>query len=221
MKNNLLITDTETGGYDETKNPITQITMEVLDPNTFQTLHYFETFVKPYNNLTITPEALTASRVTMQQINNGIDVKLLMKGIFEVFKKANKSGKASTNPYFVGHNFGFDMRFLKYLFVYMKQDLFQWVQEVPFDTLAMMKLQEGDTLKASENQKYTLIACCERMGITLKNAHGSGADVAATKQLFTKLVNQQRNGSNQDVSATNVRATNRESTARNNYFFEF
>lgn len=221
MKNALIVCDTETGGYDEQKNPITQITMEVLDANTFQTLHFFETFVKPYNNLAISPAALTASRVTMQQITAGMDVKLLLKNIFEVFKKANKSGKDSTKPYFVGHNFGFDMRFLKYLFTYMKQDLFQYVQEVPFDTLAMMKLQEGNTLKASENQKYTLTACCERMGITLRGAHGSSADVEATKKLFTKLVNQQRNGSLESVSDPKLGTQKRVNTARTNYFFEF
>src|SRR5882757_955933 len=99
MKNNLIICDVETGGREEDQNPITQITMEVVDPIKFETIHYFETFVLPYNNLRIEPEALVGSRVTMQQINEGVDKKILMKGMIETFKVANKGGKGPTQPY--------------------------------------------------------------------------------------------------------------------------
>lgn len=222
MKNNLIICDVETGGMDEKLHPITQITMEVVDPHAFQTLHYFETFVKPYNNLAVEPEALQASRVTMQQVNDGCETNALMKGMLAVFKVANKSGKDTTNPYFVGHNFGFDMRFLNAFFVYKNQNLFDYVQRVPFDTLAMMKLYEGNSLKSSENQKYNLTACCERMDITIRNQHGSGADVQATKNLFIKLVQIQRNNANPTNGKSNGNSAKQSGTsARAGYFFEF
>jgi DNA polymerase III epsilon subunit-like protein len=222
MTNKLIICDVETGGTDPNLHPITQITMQVLDPNTFQALHTFESFVKPYNNLTITKEALEHSRVSMKEINAGIDSAALMKAIINVFKIANKSGKDQSNPYFVGHNFGFDFQFLEYLFTYHNKNLYDFAQRVCFDTLAMMKLFEGNSLKASESSKYNLTNCCERMGITLRNAHGSAADVAATEALFIKLVNLQRNANPTTDSTTGNTTKSKSNNAhRSAPFFEF
>lgn len=221
MKNNLGICDVETGGTECEKNPITQLTIEVVDPIEFQTIHHFETFVKPYNNLVIEQEALKRSRVTMQQINTGMDSKILIKELIAAFKKANKSGRDSTKPYLVGHNFGFDMAFLVYLFKFYNQDLYSYVEEVPFDTLAIMKWYEGNSLKSTEAQKYNLTACCERLGIALKGAHGSGADVEATKQLFYTLTNLFRNANTTD-SKTGAKALHSNKTNhREGFFFEF
>jgi DNA polymerase III epsilon subunit-like protein len=193
MKNNLLICDTETGGREAKKNPITQITIEVVDPIEFKSLHFYETFVKPYNKLVIEPDALKASRVSMQQVNAGVDSKILLKNLILAFKAANKGGRDSSNPYFVGHNFGFDLEFLVELFAYHNQNLFDYVNKVPFDTMMLMKWLEGDSLKSTDVQRYTLTSCCERMGIELKSAHGSGADVDATKRLFYAQTNLIRN----------------------------
>lgn len=220
MKNNLLICDCETGDVDEQKSPITQITMEVIDPIHFETIHYFETFVQPYNNLIITPEALKRSRVTMQQINAGVPAKVLVKNLIEVFKIANKSGKGATMPYFVGHNFEFDMKFLVYLFRYMQKNLFDFVHGTFYDTLFLMKLIEGNSLKSTESQKYTLTACCDRMGIELRNAHGAAADVQATKLLFAKQINRMRNV-NSTNATSNTSNSNTHASHRTKPFFEF
>lgn len=223
MKHNLLICDVETGGRDAQKNPITQLTVEVVDPIEFKTIHLFESFVRPYNDLVIEPVALKASRVTMQQVNAGMESKLVIKELLATFKKANKSGRDSTNPYFVGHNFGFDMEFLKYLFAFHNQKLYDYVNEVPFDTLMLMKWYEGNSLKSDEAQRYTLTSCCERLGITLKGAHGSGADVQATKQLFYTLTNLIRDAN--PANAAGGLNTKTLSTAKTNhregFFFEF
>lgn len=215
--NNFFICDTETGGLDPKKHPITQICIHIVDPIKFSLLHSYDTFVKPYNNLEISPKALQVSQVTMSQINKGVDANTLMKGMINTFKIANKTGKAK--PIFVGHNSPFDLGFLEYFFKYMNQDLYKYLNKTWFDTLSLCKLFEGDSLKANENVKFNLTACCDRMGIVLHNAHGASADVEATKLLFKKLTGYLRNGNNKnlDMKGTN----NTIEKARDNFFFEF
>ena len=53
IKSNYIVFDTETGGLDETKNPITQYAAVVLDGCTLKEIDRWETFVKPYGDLVI------------------------------------------------------------------------------------------------------------------------------------------------------------------------
>jgi len=222
MKANLGIIDVETGGLDPNKNPITQVALDIITAVDFNSILTFDTFVKPYNNLEITPKALEASRVSMKEINNGVDKVVLMRELINVFKKGNKSGKDQTKLILVGHNTGFDMGMLEYFFKYMNKNLYDYVSRSFLDTMLLLKLMEAGQLKSTENQKYNLTACCERMGIKLHGAHGAAADVNATKQLLIKILNNLRHGNTNtsresgDAAKSGVRKR-----ARDDFFFEF
>jgi DNA polymerase III alpha subunit (gram-positive type) len=201
MKNNLIVLDVETGGMLPTENPITQIAWQAIDPLKYTVLHSFDTFVKPYNNLVITPKALAASRVTMKEVNAGVDVRVVLKEFVGMVKVINKSGKGATKPIIVGHNVGFDIDFLVAMFNYLNKDLFDYTGKVPFDTLLDSKRFEAGKLKSDDINRFTLSACCERFNIPLKSAHGAPADVEATKQLFIKITdNLRNNGSTKNSS---------------------
>lgn len=221
MKANLGIIDVETGGLKNNEHPITQVSIEVIDPVSFSHVANFTSFVKPYNDLVITDKALQASRVAMQQINKGIDVKILMKELITIFKAANKSGKDQTKLILVGHNIPFDIGFLEYLFYYMNKSLYDFVSRTHIDTMTWCKLKEAGSLKSSENQKFTLTACCEREGIILHSAHGAQADVAATKKLLIKLLNNLRYGGNSGNSSESGSSNKGREKARTKFFFEF
>ena len=83
IKSNYIVYDCETGGLDETKNPITQYACIVLDYKTLKEIDRFETFVKPYNDLIIEKEALDHTMVTMSDIKKGISIKDFINVLFE------------------------------------------------------------------------------------------------------------------------------------------
>jgi DNA polymerase III alpha subunit (gram-positive type) len=79
IKANYIVYDTETGGLDKEKNPITQFACVVLDYKTLKEIDRWETFIKPYNDLIIEKEALEHTMVSMSDINNGISLKKFIK----------------------------------------------------------------------------------------------------------------------------------------------
>lgn len=222
MKANLGIIDVETGGLDPTKHPITQVSIDIITAIDFDTVHTYDNFVKPYNNLEITPKALESSRVSMKEINGGVDKIVLMRELINAFKKGNKSGKGQTKLILVGHNTGFDVSFLDYFFKYMNKNLYDYVSRSFLDTMLLLKLMEAGQLKSTENQKYNLTACCERMGIKLHSAHGASADVQATKLLLIKILNNLRNANTGITPGINKSSKDgNRKRAREGFFFEF
>ena len=75
QKSNYIVFDCETGGLDESKNPITQYAAVILDGKTLKEIDRWETFVKPYADLVIEQEALDRTMVSMSDINSGLNVK--------------------------------------------------------------------------------------------------------------------------------------------------
>ena len=51
IKSDYIVFDVETGGLDETKNPMTQYAAVILDGCTLKEIDRFETFLKPYGGL--------------------------------------------------------------------------------------------------------------------------------------------------------------------------
>ena len=183
MKNKIIILDVETGGLKYKENPITQIGLVVVEPKNFSIIEQYETFVKPYAGLEITTKALEVSRVSIEEINNGLDhVKALAK-LIEIF---HKHSEPRQKVVLVGHNFSFDIRFLQELFDLKSKDLFDFIDPVYWCTMRMMKLYER---KLKSDQAYDLTACCSRFGIKLKAAHGALPDVLATRELLKSLMN--------------------------------
>jgi DNA polymerase III alpha subunit (gram-positive type) len=221
MKTNIGVIDVETGGLDPKQHPITQIAIDIITPIDFVSIYSYDAFVKPYNNLQITPKALESSRVAMKDINAGIDTITLIRELIRIFKLANKSGKGQTKLILVGHNTGFDMGFLEYFFQYMNKNLYDYVSRSFLDTMLLAKLMEAGNLKSTENQKYNLTALSERFGIKLHNAHGAPADVQVTKQVLIKILNNLRNGNNSNSSTNNNSSkSDTRKRAREGFFFE-
>lgn len=207
-----IVYDTETGGLDETKNPITQYACIVLDPYTLKEVDRFETFVKPYNNLTIDKYALEHTMVTMSDIRNGITVEDLVNVIIEfnrlhqVKSRSREMGRLVP----VGHNITFDNRFLNYAFRLCGKNYHDLVYENFIDTFPLAKMTWG--LKGDE--KLNLTACCERAKIRLNDAHGAMNDVEATADLFRWFTKKLRNKGG-------VSSAEEGSRPRGTEFFEF
>lgn len=199
MKNSsFVILDCETGGFEADKNPITQIAFLILDGETLEEKKRFETFIKPYDNLVITKEALNSTMVKMSDINAGIDADKLAPVLVDIFTKenTNRAGKFKDmgRPLIVGHNIAFDKKFLRYFFSRIKVDLNTLFQDEGVDTMFLSKsawFHPGYNDELGDG--INLTTCCKRMGIKLKDAHGAMADVLATAELFKGFIERLRN----------------------------
>ena len=182
IKSNYIVHDCETGGLDETKNPITQYAAVVLDYKTLKEVDRFETFVKPYNGLVIGQDALDHTMVSMSDINAGMSIKDFVATTTEFWEthRAKSKKKEMGRLISVGHNIPFDHRMLVYALNLQKKDFWEYVYENFIDTFPLAKLTFG----LEGNEKINLGATCERAKIRLTDAHGAMNDVEANADLF-------------------------------------
>ena len=197
-----IVLDCETGGLEPLECPITQIGLLILDDN-LKEVNRWETYVKPYNDLKIHKEALDATGLRMSDINNGITKSELLAQLISIFKGQNdrKKGKWHSlgNPIIVGHNIGFDIGFLNYLFNDGKEELTKYISKNSIDTMCLLKMLEP------ERSVFNLKQCCLDHGIELKDAHKAMADVIATSTLFKKLTKRLRsNESSKEVEEEQI-----------------
>jgi DNA polymerase III alpha subunit (gram-positive type) len=191
---NFIVFDCETGGFDETKNPITQIALLVIDGKTLKELGRFEMYIKPYDGLEITKSALDVTGLKMIDINKGYDKKEAVDILCKFFKKHVINNRPENRPVLVGHNVQFDMRFLFYIFESCKKDLFSFVSDSTVCTMAQAKMcyPEATSLKLEK--------VCEMSGIKLNDAHKAMNDVVATTDVFRYFINKMRNSEASIVS---------------------
>lgn len=189
---NIVCLDVETGGLnarpskkEKIQNPITQIGLIVFEVDKFKQLESYETFVKNDNDWNINPNALEASRVTIEEIRSGIPQKELPKKLIEIFTRYKLKGKKTPLPIILGHNVRFDMGFLEVSFELINKNLYDFVDPYPIDTIREMQIHES--MIGKKETIHKLEACCERMGINLNAAHGAMYDVIATLELFKKI----------------------------------
>lgn len=213
IKSHYIVYDCETGGLDETKNPITQYACIVLDFKTLKEIDRFETFVQPYNDLVIEKDALEHTMVSMSDIRNGISFKDFVNVTIEFNKlyQAKSKNKEMGRLVPIGHNIPFDNRFLNYVFRLCKKNYHELVYENYIDTFPIAKMMWG--LKGDE--KLNLTACTERAKIRLNDAHGAMNDVEATADLFRFFVKKLRSKAGATSSAEE------EKRAIGKEFFEF
>ena len=183
QKSNYIVFDCETGGLDETKNPITQYAAVILDGKTLKEIDRWETFVKPYADLVIEQEALDGTMVSMSDINSGLNVKEFIATATEFWEahrvKTKKREMGRLVP--VGHNVQFDIRFINWVLDFeKKRDMFEWHHPNFIDTYPLAKLAFG--IKGDE--KLNLGASCGNAKIKLTDAHGAMNDVEATADLL-------------------------------------
>lgn len=216
VKSNYIVFDCETGGLDETKNPITQFACVVLDGVTLKEIDRWETYVKPYAGLKIEQEALDHTMVTMSDINSGVKLETFVGTMTKFFDQHRVKAKVREMGRLipVGHNVTFDIRFLNAALAYAdyEEDLSEWLFPNLIDTFALGKMTFG--VGKEREEKLNLGACCERAKIKLTDAHGAMNDVEATAELFRWYVKKLR-ALKDSVSSTE------NSRPKGNEFFEF
>lgn len=195
-KANYIVFDCETGGLNCTENPILEIALVTLDTN-LKEIDRYETYVKPYDGLKVTKEALQANGIKLRDAEEqGISKKELIKNITTYFKKAKPGNHASLKPVVVGHNIPFDIGFMDELFKDEKTPFSELRADIYIDTQADSKRAWP---KASSLQ---LGECCEAAGIELVNAHRAMPDVLATADLLRYFTNKLSQTSSKKESKT-------------------
>lgn len=183
IKSNYIVFDCETGGLDPKKNPITQYAAVILDGSTLKELDRFETFVKPYGDLTIEKQALDSTMVKMSDVNSGMNLKNFVSTAIEFWEshrvKCRIKEMGRLVP--VGHNVTFDISFINHaLKLENKKSMNEWMFPNFIDTWGLAKLAWCVT----KDEKTNLTASCEKAGIRLTDAHGAMNDVEATCELL-------------------------------------
>lgn len=214
MKNaNYIVFDCETGGLDETKNPITQFACVILDAHTLKEIDRWETYVQPYADLTIEKAAIEGTMVKMSDVNRGMEVKAFVRSMTTFWEKYRTKAKNREMGRLVpvGYNVQFDIRFLNFALSWCnKPDITEWMFPNAIDTFALAKMAWNVT----GTEKLNLGACCERAKINLVNAHGAMNDVEATADLLRYFVKKMRSKRGGNTGDENSRPKGQE-------FFEF
>lgn len=199
-RHNFVCMDFETGGFDSSKNPITQVALIVTDFNLEETFRY-ESYVQNELNLEITEGATKVTGITASdaRLLNGITIEALYKKLVEIFSKL-KVDKYQ-KPIIIGHNVAnFDiLEFAqKYLFNRYKDSIFNYVEGYIFDTQYISRIKylgkdiEGD---------FTLRGCCEREGVEITDAHNAINDVEANLKLAKILIKEQQLGNSNELKS--------------------
>ena len=214
IKSNYIVFDCETGGLDESKNPITQYAAVILDGKTLKEIDRWETFVKPYADLVIEQEALDRTMVSMSDINSGLNVKEFIATATEFWEahrvKTKKREMGRLVP--VGHNIPFDNRMLNWALNYLKKpNVEEWMFPNIIDTFPLAKLAFG----INGEEKINLGASCTAAKIKLTDAHGAMNDVEATADLLRWYMRKLRVKKRDSVNESN------QGRAKGNEFFEF
>lgn len=188
-KANYIVLDVETGGLDYSKNPITQIAMVGVDAVTLKEINRFETYIKPYDDLTIEVEALKATGLKMVDINNGVDKKQAVRLIKNFCKTISPNNRPENRPVLVAHNATFDQGFVKSLFARNNVRYGKTFNQSYICTMALSKMFNTNA------SSLRLGDCCKAMGVELNDAHKAMNDTLATTELFRayvkKLMNNQ------------------------------
>lgn len=213
IKSNYIVYDCETGGLDETKNPITQYACIVLDFKTLKEIDRFETYIRPYNNLVIEKEALEHTMVSMADIRRGITIENFVEVLFEFNKMHQAKGKFKDANRLVpvGHNISFDNRFLSYACNLCGKNYYEYIHENFIDTMPLAKMTWG----LEGNEKIRLSDCIERANLKITDAHGAMNDVEATADLLRWFIKKLRSKKGAAETAE------QEMRARGREFFEF
>lgn len=207
--NSIICLDFETGGLNPAKNPATQVAYQAFDLDTYKPTLEFSTYIQPYDDLKLEDEAMKYTGITYQQLASGIDSKAVVKKMCDDFSEANTANTHTKKPILLGHNIGFDIGFLCYLFNKHKVDLGKYLNcnknylgiEIPtfIDTLSMAKQKWANDIKMT---KFNLTACCQKAGVEITDAHSALNDVKATKELFFYFTNILRSGTQTIEEAT-------------------
>lgn len=214
-----VIVDCETGGLNPLENPITEIAILAVDKETFKEVNRWETFVRPYAELDYNPQALKGTGITLEMINGGKLIKNVVEILIKFFLNVTPPhDKGRNRPILVGHNVGFDIRFIAKAFELCDKELYDYVDASTEDK---QPPREGyvnclDTYKLArelwrDGGKLNLTACCKRIGVDLIDGHRAMADVVSTWRLLEYLIRRLRADTNvKNKSVIKIQENNKE-----------
>lgn len=212
---NYIVLDTETGGLHPDKNPMCSIALITLDPVKLVKINEFETIIKPYNDLALTEGAEKVHGLKLADLNKGMDIKKLVNFLVLYFKDASHGNGELGKPIIIAHNTPFDLGFIAYAFALEGLNLYDHINKNTVDTLMLAKMMwQGQTTDGID--KINLGVCCERMGVTLKGAHGAMPDTVACMEIFIKFTQKLRYGTLNDKE---IQSTVKEVRTRDHFQF--
>lgn len=189
--NFIIVHDCETGGLDPDENPITQYAAVILDPLTLDEVDRYETYVQPYCELEIDPQAIAATQVEMSDIKRGIPLDQFVKEVTFLYKsyQLKHTAKGAGRLISVGHNVQFDHGFLEYALGVKGINFWDYIMPNFIDTMTLAQLTWE---KAFPKEKINLSNCVKIAKLDLTDAHGAMNDVEATADLFRYFTNKLR-----------------------------
>lgn len=223
---NIVVFDNETGGVDKKdglhaiKYPITQIALLSLNGLTLDEVARYQSYIKGrsangkyigYSTLhdqIYEQDALNHSNITIEKLEaEGQDYKKVCNDICEFFDKS-QSGSKFHKIILAGHNVGYDIPFLQYLFKICKKDLSKYLQGyydahgnfqvIYFDTQFLSRVKSTD-----EAHKHNLMDMAIREGFEMVDAHQAMTDVVATAEVLKKYIFTLRNsGAGYEIQET-------------------
>jgi DNA polymerase-3 subunit epsilon len=177
--------DVETSGLDPIQNDILTLAGIIEIDGEVKEEFYLE--MQPFNYDTISKEALVVNGLTIEQIKTFQRPQEAHKKLQSIFSKYinryNKLDKLTA----IGHNVGFDMRFLNSLFRKCGDKYFgSWIDYHFLDTMVLLNLLKFNKVIQIDNVK--LVTAAKHFGVELTEAHNAMADIKATRELFQKLI---------------------------------
>ena len=176
-----VVVDIETGGFDAERNPLLEIACATLawteDKLHVEDIHSWE--IKPYPGSIIDPASLKITGIDPER--DAAEERDALVAFFKLVRTAIKSHSCN-RAIIVAHNASFDQGFLN------RACDRQNIKRNPFHPFSAL---DTATLAAVAYGHTVLSEACRRAGITFddKAAHRADYDVAATAELFCRIVN--------------------------------
>lgn len=181
----ILYFDVETTGLDSNLNYIIQLSGIIeIDGKVRENFNFK---VRPVNWVTISPEALQVTGVTIEQLRTSVykEVSAVHAQFVDLLGKYCNKYDRSDKYYVGGYNVQFDLGFLRRFFqVAEDKYMGSWFNGRAIDPYqVLMWLDYHDHLKLDN---YKLATACAHYGITIQ-AHDALSDILATRELVKKL----------------------------------
>ena len=202
-KSKLIVFDFETGGLDPKTTPAMEIGLVTMDQVTLQEEMQWESLIKPYNGiggekLTFHPKALETHGISVAKAEReGKPYKEIVEQFIALCKKVRppRDTTGLNKPILCGHNVGFDIAFLEYMFNLCDKRLSEFVlsnngQIIPWDTQQMA----GQLWNVAGEGRYDLRSCCEKAGLGNFLAHSALSDARTTSELIRYFISRFRQG---------------------------
>lgn len=191
-KRHFIVVDTETSGLNPADGcEIVQLSAKALDKNSL-TEHYagrFNVFIKPQRPEKAQQGALnTIGPIWDKACNDGVSPKVALQKFVDWVNSVNETGKSTTRPMLIGHNIGFDMRFIEaamseYKILKSEKDTPWHFNQIDTCQLTFLLFESDPSM-----HNYKLDSLLSKMNMGRTTAHHDAMDdVELTAEAFARL----------------------------------